>query len=103
MKVLERLLLPHLNASLPLSDSQHGFRPLRSTTTALLPLTQTIVAGFNQRKPPTRTSIMAIDLSKAFDTVPHPQLISQLAASPLHPHLVRWLSCYLQGPRWLLG
>ena len=97
VKVLERLFLPHLTASLPLADSQHGFRPLRSTTTALLPLVQTIAVGFNQRKPPTRTSIMAIDLSKAFDTVPHPQLISQLASSPLHPNLVRWLSCYLKG------
>ena len=58
---------------------------------------QTIAIGFNQRKPPTRTSIMAIDLSKAFDTVPHPQLISQLASSSLHPNLVRWLSCYLKG------
>merc|ERR1711888_117278 len=48
-KVLGRLLLPHLAASLPLADSQHGFRPLRTTSSALLPLGQTIAVGFNQR------------------------------------------------------
>ena len=97
VKVLERLLLPHITASLHLADSQHGFRPLHSTTTALLPLTQTIVSGFNQRRPPSRTVVMAIDFSKAFDTVPHTQLLTKIATSPLNPHVVRWLSCYLKG------
>jgi len=97
VKVLERLVAPHLTAAIPLSDSQHGFRPLRSTTSALLPLSHTIASGFNQRRPPVRTSIVAIDFSKAFDTVPHRQLITQISALPLNHHLVRWLVCYLRG------
>ncbi|KAF2348308.1 Reverse transcriptase domain [Trinorchestia longiramus] len=36
---------------------------------------------------------MAIDFSKAFDTVPHPQISSL----PLNHHIVRWLVCYLKG------
>ena len=97
VKVLERLLLPHITASLQLADSQHGFRPLHSTTSALLPLSQTIASGFNQRRPPPRTVAMAIDFSKAFDTVPHSQLLSQILASSLSPNIIRWLACYLKG------
>ncbi|KAF2350571.1 Reverse transcriptase domain [Trinorchestia longiramus] len=97
VKVLERWLLLHLMAAIPLSDSQHGFRPLHSTTSALLPLSHTIAFGFNQHRPPLRTTIMAIDFSKAFDTVPHPQLISQISSLPLNHHIVHWLVCYLKG------
>ena len=41
-KLLERLILPHLNEGLPLDETQHGFRARRSCTTALLPLTHRI-------------------------------------------------------------
>ena len=75
IKVLERLLLPALECSLRLANSQHGFRKMRSTTTALLRLTQKVAASFNQNKPPLRTVMKAIDLSKAFDAVNHTKLI----------------------------
>ncbi|KAF2364817.1 Reverse transcriptase domain [Trinorchestia longiramus] len=90
--MLERLLLPHLTAAILLSDSQQGFHPLHSTTSSLLPLGYTIAVGFNQHRSSLRTTIMAIDFSKAFDTVPHPQLISSLPQN-----MVRWLVCYLKG------
>ena len=96
VKVLERLLLPELN-SLPLSPTQHGFRPTRSTTTALLPLTHQVVTGFNQPRPPLRTVAVSIDLSKAFDTISHNKLLTSLTDSSLHNNTVRWLSTYLRG------
>ncbi|KAF2346383.1 Reverse transcriptase domain [Trinorchestia longiramus] len=40
---------------------------------------------------------MAMDFSKAFDTVPHPQLIFQISSLPLNHHIDRWLVCYLEG------
>jgi hypothetical protein len=40
---------------------------------------------------------MAIDFSKAFDTVPHAQLISHIATTPLHANITRWLICYIRG------
>ena len=40
---------------------------------------------------------MAIDFSKAFDTVPHIQLLSQILASSLSPDIICRLSCYLKG------
>ncbi|KAF2363230.1 Reverse transcriptase domain, partial [Trinorchestia longiramus] len=97
VKVLERLFLPHLTAGIPLSDSQHGFHPLHSSTSTLLPLSHTIAIGFNQQSPSLRSTIMAIDFSKAFDTVPHPQLISQISSVPLNHHIIRWLVCYLKS------
>ncbi|KAF2359910.1 Reverse transcriptase domain [Trinorchestia longiramus] len=87
VKVLERLLLPHLTAVIPLSDSQHGFCSLHSTTSAILHLSHTIAVGFKPHRPPLHTTIMAIDFSKAFDTVP---ALNSSPKSPLplnHHHL----------------
>ena len=96
VKVLERLLLPELR-NLPLSNTQHGFRPHRSTTTALLPLIHKVVTGFNQRPPPHRTVTVSLDFSKAFDTVNHTKLLDSLTNTTLRHNTVRWLSAYLKG------
>ena len=96
-KVLERLILPHLSATLTPNSTQHGFRPMHSTTTALLPLSTMVAVGFNQQKPPDRTAALAIDFAKAFDSIDHPTLLRKLLDAPLHPNYIRWLFCYLRG------
>jgi hypothetical protein len=98
VKILERLLLPFINPpSLPLSNYQHGFCPFRSTTSCLLPLVNTAVNGFNERKPPTRTPVVALNISKAFDSVDHTLLLKQISASAANSNVVRWLAAYLRG------
>ena len=97
IKVLERLVLPYLQSGFTFAESQHGFRSARSTTTALLPITESIARGFNQRKPPSRTTILAIDFSKAFDTVPHHRLLQRILQSNLNNNLTRWVAAYLNG------
>ena len=82
---------------LPTNNTQHGFKRLHSTTTALLPLTTTIAQGFNQQKPPLRTAAIAIDYSKAFDSIHHTTLLSKLNDSSLHPNIVRWLTAFIRG------
>lgn len=67
---LERLMLPNINDHLRTASTQHGFNPMHSTTSVLLPLSHQIATGFNQRKPPLRTVVLAIDFTKAFDLVP---------------------------------
>ena len=99
VKVLERLLLPSLQTGFSLAESQHGFRAARSTTTALLPITESIARGFNKRKPPTRTTVMALDFSKAFDTVPHDRLLLRVLQADLSNNMVRWVAAYLGGGR----
>ena len=96
-KTLERLILPRLLEAFPPTKMQHGFRAKHSTTTALLNLTSKIALGFNQRPPPERTVTVALDLTKAFDSVNITTLIKLLLNSTLHPSLVRWLSAYLRG------
>jgi retron-type reverse transcriptase len=53
--------------------------------------------GFNCRKPATRTVAVAVDTSKAFDTVDITLLLDQVTKSDIHPNLVRWLASYLRG------
>ena len=96
-KILERLVLPLLSPSLSASLSQHGFRPLHSTSSALLPTVTRIANGFNERKPPLRTATVAIDISKSFDAVQHSLLLDQICDTDLHPNLVHWLATYLRG------
>jgi hypothetical protein len=71
VKILERLLLPFVSESLPVSSTQHGYRPLHSTTTALLPIATKIAIGFNEKKPARRTATVSLDISKAFDVINH--------------------------------
>jgi hypothetical protein len=97
VKILERLLLPFINPpSLPLSSTQHGFRPFRSTTSCLFPLVKAADNGFNERKPPTRTAVVALDISKAFDLVDHTLLLKQLSDSSINSNVVWWLTAYLR-------
>ena len=96
-KILERLLLPYLTAALHTNHTQHGFKKLHSTTTALLPLSSSIATGFNQQKPAHRTAIVTIDFSKAFDIIDHSLLLQKVNNTTLHANIVRWLTCYLRG------
>ena len=97
VKILERLVLPYLTSHLDLADTQHGFRVLHSTKTALLPLVDRIARGFNQPKPLLRTVSLGVDFSRAFDTVSHDLLINIIGSSNLPHNIVRWIASYLKG------
>jgi hypothetical protein len=98
VKICECLPLPFINPpSLPLSSSQHGFRPFRLTTTAVLSIITAVANGFNQEKLPTQMGMVSLDISKAFNSVNHTILLKQLSDSTLHSNMVRWLATYLRG------
>ena len=96
-KILEACLLPTISDSAELASHQHGFRKSRSTTTALQNISNKITNGLNQNKPVDRTVAVAIDLSKAFDTVNHEILITEIYNLQLNGHIKRFLSSYLRG------
>jgi hypothetical protein len=93
VKVLERLLLPYITESLPCAPTQHGYRPLHSTVTALLPIATKVAIGFNQN----RTVMVSLDISKAFDLVDHDLLLEKISNTDLQPNVTRWLAAYLRG------
>ena len=97
VKILEASILPILQYHLTPKPHQHGFRPLHSTTTALLEISSAVADGFNQKKPADRTVLVTLDLSKAFDMVCHRTLLEKLSRTSLPPSLTRWLSGYLTG------
>ena len=96
-KILERLVLAHITPHIPLSHTQHGFRPKHSTTSLLTNITQTTLEGFNTNKPAPRTLIATIDISKAFDTVPRHTLINKILNTNIHPNFKKWLANFLSG------
>ena len=68
VKILERHIAPspiHCRGAVHTSLLRH------SAASALLPISATVVSGFNQCKPPSRTIAIAADISKVFDTVSH--------------------------------
>jgi len=97
-KVLEKALLPHITEQIPNNPHQHGFKPLHSTTTALNNIVSTITEGFNERQPPSRTVLVSLDMSKAFDTVNHHKLTDKmLNLTTINPTITKFVSNYLKG------
>ena len=69
VKTLEKCLLPYITANITQTPTQHGYKAQHSTVTVLHTLNNTVAKGFNQVDPPARTITVALDMSKAFDTV----------------------------------
>ncbi|KAI5707813.1 hypothetical protein M8J77_010316 [Diaphorina citri] len=97
IKILEALILSILKDHIELADHQHGFRKNRSTTTALHHVTEHIQRGLNERRPNKRTILVALDLSRAFDTVCHSTLFRDILDSNIPNNIKRWLVSYLRG------
>lgn len=78
-KAFERLVKIQMSAHLEthslLTQHQSGFRSGRSTTTALLDITENIRADIDARR---ISIVVLLDFSKAFDTVNHPILLRKL-------------------------
>lgn len=84
-----------LKDQIHLAEQQHGFRKNRSTTTALHHITDHIQRGLNEKRPNKRTILVALDLSKAFDTVCHSILLKNILESNISNIIKRWLSSYI--------
>ena len=76
----------------PLSTTQWGFLPGRSTGTALV---STLFSWFQQLENKREVLAVFFDLKKAFDSVPHLPLINRLEETGLHPFTLAWVGTYL--------
>ena len=79
-KLFEHIICKHILAHLEdhkiLTDLQHGFRSGRSCETQLVTTFQDLAQMHNQKG--SQIAIAVLDVSKAFDTVPHDGLLSKL-------------------------
>ena len=96
-KTLEKTLLPYITNNIPHISTQHGFKSNHSTSTALHNINNTIATGFNQNKPPERTLTVALDMSKAFDTVSIHTLTHKLHQTNLPHTIIKYIANYIKG------
>lgn len=77
-----------------LHGSQSGFRSNMSTETALLEVSESIRDLLDRGG---KVMLVLLDLSAAFDTVPHNLLLSRLQGMGFGGTVLKWLSSFLSG------
>ena len=72
-------------------QNQWGFLPRKSTTSAILSATQEWFTLLEEGK---EVGAIFFNLTKAFDSVSHRQLIAKLESTGLSPYLLNWIKSY---------
>ena len=96
IKLLERIIRIYLiqylemNGSLP--DSQHGFRPSRSTVSQLLEQYERILEALASKH---NMDIIMLDYAKAFDKINHSILLFKLKKLGISGNIGRWIGNFL--------
>lgn len=97
-KILERIVGEQLTEFFRsyqiLSPTQSGFRPLHSTSTALIKVTDDIYRACDLGQ---SSCLILLDFSKAFDTLDHNVLFTKLNFFGLGATSLNFLKSYLQG------
>ena len=95
-KILESLIhdniINHLNNFQLIRTSQHGFTQHRSCLTNLLHYLETVTTLLDEGH---NVDVFYLDLSKAFDRVPHQRLLSKIRAHGISNEIFNWVSSWL--------
>ena len=92
--ILKKTILNFFLDNRLLNFSQHGFLPQRSSSTALLAYLEDVTLSVDEGK---NVDAIYLDLSKAFDSVPHLRLIKKLKGYGIGEPLITWLSAFLMN------
>ena len=95
-------ILGHLEEHGILTDLQHRFRIGRSGETQLITTYHDIASAYNKKGSKTQINISVLDLSKAFDTVPHDGLLSNLNHYDIDDKIWTWISNFLKQRKQLV-
>ena len=97
-KIFERLVLVNIKRELVAvyGPDQHAYRPLGSTTTALVDICDQVTAALDMKNV-SHINMFCLDLSKAFDKLSHNRLINYLSAQGINHGFLRWLCSYLSA------
>lgn len=71
-------------------DGAYGYRPRRSATDAIREVHQAICTGY--------TDVVDADLSRYFDTIPHPELMRSVARRVVDRSMLRLIKMWLKAP-----
>lgn len=91
-KTLNNQIINYLESNNLLTDCQHGFRPKRSTMSALLLFTEQIRVSLKNSH---TVGAVFIDFRKAFDTVNHQILQNKLHSLKFSPKAIQLINSYL--------
>ena len=97
-ETLEKCLLPYITANITQTPTQHGYKTQHSTVTALHTLNNTVAKGYKQMAPPCANYItVALDISKAFDTVNTHTLMRELLQTITPGTILKFEANYIKG------
>ena len=83
-RIIYTLVSDHLKVHSPISPYQFGFSSRKSTTSALLAISNGILQSLDQG---VEVISVFFDLSKAFDSVPHALLLQKLIDINVNPYI----------------
>ena len=97
-KLFEKLVLSSMKKVflLEFGRNQHAFRPLGSSTSALIDIHDTITT-FLEKPENFGVRVSCLDFSKAFDKLQHNRLVNLLKEKGFNQGFLLWLRSYLTG------
>lgn len=91
--IIFKAIVNYLENNNLLYPQQHGFRSGLSTVTQLAEITDELISTLNIKG---QTDAIFLDFSKAFDVVPHKDLLTKLKAIGIEQKVVAWIESYLR-------